>query len=199
MSGLPAGQLLFLLRAGSDTLPTPLNLRRWKIQTDPRCVLCNSLHPTSLHILNGCASTLNQGRYTWGHESVLALIVAFLSPKLAKDQSLYADIRASDTPPATIPSNTLPTTYRPNLVLISGFSISLLELTVCSNTPDGFLNARQRKQSKQSYIELLGDLESAGYCVQYETLEIGSPKSRGVAALGSGGSSPLFVISNWAQ
>ena len=123
-------------------------------------------------------------------------------------------------PPATIPSNTLPTPYRPNLVLISGFSISLLELTVCSNTPDGFLNARQRKQSKQSYIELLGDLESAGYCVQYETLEIGSLghynrsayqalrslipdllnkaqctellKSRGVASIGLRGLEPPF-------
>ena len=30
--GLPSGQLSFLLRAGSDTLPHTLNLKRWKIQ-----------------------------------------------------------------------------------------------------------------------------------------------------------------------
>ena len=42
ISGLPSGQLSFLLRAGSDTLPTPLNLARWRIQADPRCPLCNS-------------------------------------------------------------------------------------------------------------------------------------------------------------
>ena len=30
IAGLPAGQLSFLLRAGADCLPTPLNLRRWK-------------------------------------------------------------------------------------------------------------------------------------------------------------------------
>ena len=29
LAGLPAGQLLFLIRAGADCLPTSLNLRRW--------------------------------------------------------------------------------------------------------------------------------------------------------------------------
>ena len=32
--GLPAGQLSFLLRAGTGTLPTPLNLRRWHLKVD---------------------------------------------------------------------------------------------------------------------------------------------------------------------
>ena len=77
VSGLPSGQLSFLLRAGSDTLPTPLNLSRWKLQTDPQCPLCNSRCPMTLHILNGCPVTLNQGRYTWRYNSVLASIVSF--------------------------------------------------------------------------------------------------------------------------
>ena len=92
ISGLPSDQLSFLLRAGSDTLPTPLNLARWRIQTDPCCPLCNSQRPTILHILNGCPVALNQGRYTWRHDSVLAYIVSFLSPLLDDDQTLYADL-----------------------------------------------------------------------------------------------------------
>ena len=36
-NGLTSGQLSFLLRAGSDTLPTPMNLRRMRIQHDSRC------------------------------------------------------------------------------------------------------------------------------------------------------------------
>ena len=32
--GIPQGQLSFLLKAGSDTLPTAINLKRMKIQCD---------------------------------------------------------------------------------------------------------------------------------------------------------------------
>ena len=49
---LTPGQLSFILWAASDTLPTPLNLHRWKIRTDSKCNLCNSIHPTVNHILN---------------------------------------------------------------------------------------------------------------------------------------------------
>ena len=41
-SGLPHGQLSFLLRAGSDSLPHPANLRRWNIQCASKCPLCSS-------------------------------------------------------------------------------------------------------------------------------------------------------------
>ena len=64
LDGLPAGQLSFLLRAGSDTLPTPLNLKRWRIRVDAKCTLCGALSPTVLHILNGCPIALNQSRHT---------------------------------------------------------------------------------------------------------------------------------------
>ena len=119
---------------------------------------------------------LNQGRYTWRHDSVLAYIVSFLSP-LLDDQTLYADLpghRASDAPLATIPTNIISTSSRPDLVLHCGSEINLLELTVCSNTVEGFSGARARKQSKQVYIEVVGDLEASGYSTTYDTIEIGS-------------------------
>ena len=37
LQGLPAGHMSFLLRAGMDTLPTTLNLRRWKLRADSSC------------------------------------------------------------------------------------------------------------------------------------------------------------------
>ena len=52
--GFHPGQLSFVLRASSDTLPTPLNLRRWHIQTGATCSLCLSPRPTCHHVLNGC-------------------------------------------------------------------------------------------------------------------------------------------------
>ena len=107
-SGLPAVQSSFLLRAGSDCLPTPLNLCRWRIQTDPKYPLCSSPKPTSMHILNGCATALNQGRYTWSHDSVLQSIAKALIIALNKRGKLYADLpglRASNNPPATVPTD----------------------------------------------------------------------------------------------
>ena len=34
--GLPMGQLSFIFRAASNTLPTPINLDRWGYGTDPK-------------------------------------------------------------------------------------------------------------------------------------------------------------------
>ena len=77
-SGLPQGQLSFLLRAGSDTLPTPVNLKRMRIQCASKCTLCSHPRPTTAHILSGCNKSLEQGRYTWRHDSVLKSIVGQL-------------------------------------------------------------------------------------------------------------------------
>ena len=67
-------ELRFALQATTNTVPTPLNLRRWGHQSvDPSCQLCG--RPASLrHILNACPSALNQGRYTWRHDSVLRIL-----------------------------------------------------------------------------------------------------------------------------
>ena len=177
-NGLTSGQLSFLLKAGSDTLPTPMNLRRMRIQCDSRCPLCKAPRPTTAHILNGCPIALNQGRYTWRHDSVLSHIVHSLSHLLPPTYKLFADLsgwRAVDNPPATIPPSILYSPLRPDLVIIDNHdSIRILELTVPSNTPDGLKNARDRKQNKQEYGSLLTDIEVKGWNVTYDTIEIGS-------------------------
>ena len=59
MYGLPAKQLSFVLHAGCDTLPTPMNLARWNIIVSPVCSLCHSRQPTTNHILIGCSTALD--------------------------------------------------------------------------------------------------------------------------------------------
>ena len=56
--GLDDGELRFNLRAISNTLPTPDNLRRWgQNEVDPACPLCG--RPATLrHILNSCEKDL---------------------------------------------------------------------------------------------------------------------------------------------
>ena len=156
LHGLPYGQLSFILKAGSDTLPHPLNLRRLKIQCDSKCPLCQSLRPTTAHILNGCPIALDQGRYTWRHDSILKKILQGIIPLLCSDSKLYADIdqwRAEDTPPSTIPPNILSTLSRPDIVIVHSRSkqIHLLELTIPTNSQKGLDQARERKLNKPEY------------------------------------------------
>ena len=149
LDGLPPGQLSFILRAASDTLPTPLNLRRWRLRVDSKCSLCGSASPTVLHILNTCPTSLNQGRFTWRHDRVLQRLVRGIIPALSKDERLYADLpnhRVCDNPPTTIPQDIVPTSACPDLVIIREKEVLLLELTIPYNSPESLSNARQRKR-----------------------------------------------------
>ena len=137
MAGLPAGQFSFLLRAGTDTLPTPLNLKRWRYRTDPSCPLCGHKQPTVHHILSNCQIALEQGRFTWRHDSALKYLVEGLRNYLEDNVILYADLpnmRASDNPIATIPESTLITSACPDIVLVGHDEITLLELTIPHNS-----------------------------------------------------------------
>jgi len=87
------------LRASSDTLPTPLNLRRWHIQTGATCSLCLSPHPTCHHVLNGFPVALQQSRFIFRHDAVLSCLMAGLQACL-DDVEIFADLdgkRASDS------------------------------------------------------------------------------------------------------
>ena len=113
--GLPQGQFSFLLKVGSDTLPTALNLRWMWIHCGSWCKLCKSPRPTTAHILSSCPEALSQGRYTWRHDSVLKCIWSFPNGPILCNAKLYADLngfRFDDSPPLTIPSSIVATSYR---------------------------------------------------------------------------------------
>ena len=176
-TGLPVGQLLFLIRAGADCLPTPLNLLRWHYRVCNKCPLCNSPTPMSAHILNGCQEALIQGQYTWRHDSVLNCLLSSVRETLSATAHLYADIptwRASESPPATIPTNISTTRARPDIVLIEDLSVNLIELMIPTNTYEALQAARIRKSEKPLYLQLVSNLEDRGLSVSFQTLKIGS-------------------------
>jgi len=178
--GLPAGQLSFILRAASDTLPTPLNLRRWKIQCGAKCPLCGNSRPTVAHILNGCPVALEQGRYTWRHDCVLSTITSALRRYIPTETTIHADLpnlRATEHPPSTIPPSILVTPLKPDLVLLHNGDnqATVIELTCSTNTKSNLAAARSRKQNKEAYEILFSDMINQGWTVDYETLEMGSP------------------------
>ena len=81
---------------------------------------------------------------------------------------LYADNpmwRASDSPPATIPTNISTTRARPDIVLIEDTSVNILEPT---NTREALQATRKRKSGKPLYnFRLINDLEDRGLLIGF--------------------------------
>ena len=67
---LPVNLVSFCLASTFDVLPSPSNIRRWKISTDAACTLCRKDVCTTAHILGACKVALKQGRYTFRHHVV---------------------------------------------------------------------------------------------------------------------------------
>ena len=66
---VPKGILSFALKASTNCLNTPDNLKRWGMKQLANCALCKN-YCTLLHILNYCKVSLVQGRFTSRHNSV---------------------------------------------------------------------------------------------------------------------------------
>ena len=73
-----------------------------------------------------------------------------------------------------MPVSLVPITARPDIVIIQGKDVQLLELTIPINTKDGLQAAHERKQTKPNYIAHVNDLEAMGFSANLDTLEVGS-------------------------
>ena len=71
--------LKFALNATQLTLPTPDNLVIWGKTKMGKCELCKWNSCTLMHVLSGCKVSLNEGRYTWRHDSILKILVSEIS------------------------------------------------------------------------------------------------------------------------
>jgi hypothetical protein len=81
MWNLPHGVLKFALNASIDTLPTFTNLKRWGKRACVNCHLCGNT-VKKFHVLVHCNHTMDQGRMTWKHDSVLKHIAGCLKSAL---------------------------------------------------------------------------------------------------------------------
>ena len=105
---------------------------------------------------------------------MLDCIVSLVSKEIPPCVKLYADLPglcASESPPATLHTDLSTSTARPDIVLVSEESVTMLELTIPSNSKEAIIKAKERKTNKSNYNLLVGDLEERGLSV---TIEIGS-------------------------
>ena len=107
--------------------------------------------------------------------TVLNGLFSQIISKIDSPTKMFADLpgkRASDSPPSTILTDISTTTFRSDLVVITGLEVAFLETRVPFNSPEALAAARSRKPLKSNYLRLVTDLEAKGWSVSYFTLEI---------------------------
>ena len=105
---------------------------------------------TTAYILSGCPAALEDRRYIWRHDSVLQNLWHSLQSQLTRSMLTS---QASHGLKATIPLKVAVTT----LLSHQGWSLHMLEQTVCGNTCNALDAAHTRKSHKQEYLQLLSD------------------------------------------
>ena len=167
---MPKNIFNFSLKYLTNTVATRKNLLKWSIGQSSACSLCLQSE-TLQHVVSSCKSYLDQGRYTWRHDSVLNFIASTLSA--LPSCSIYADLPAFLSP-SLITGDSL----RPDLLLITkNKTLHILEITIGFETNIKVNSDRKALQ----YIPLRQDLCSKYSQIKFTNLSLG--------ALGTVGSS----------
>ena len=168
---MPRGVMAFAMRLSTNSLPSPDNLKRWGKRRISTCPLCSNTG-TLEHIINFCSVALNQGRYTWRHDSVLQHMYNGMVEQKPDNLEIFVDLPNLDFNGSTIPPDILTTTQRPDIVILNRAEkkIFLLELT-CSLEQNAD-TANAYKTTK--YTPLKADLEAKGLSVSLVPFEVGS-------------------------
>ena len=158
-----------IFNAGINTLPSADNLKRWGKRVSDRCSFCGNVQ-TLAHILSNCTVALDQGRFTWRHDSVLKSIVSFVSAKLRPGFSLSSDLVGFQSPTGgVIPPHVLVTPLRPDVFLVNEESreVVLFELTC----PWERNIDRSHEYKENKYAPIVADM-SQNYRVFHFSVEI---------------------------
>ena len=88
-SKLPANIFNFSIEHLNSTLPISKSLHLWNLSTTSDCSFC--LQPESLlHVVAGCKRYLNDGRFTWRHNSAIKFLAQTLQS--IRSAKLYVDL-----------------------------------------------------------------------------------------------------------
>ena len=196
LMAMPGNLTSFCLASPYDTLPSPANLKRWRITTETMCTLCSKDVFTTAHILGACKVSLQQGRYTFRHDTLLREVIEVLktfifdikdsvpiSPKTSiKFVRKGTNVPRKRTPPVVILHHECDWILLVDLnktycfpVHIAIFSNSLkkvilIELTCpCEENMESWHGTKINKYSALKTI-----IESKGWCVELFAVEIGA-------------------------
>ena len=120
---MPRNIFNFTVRYLNNSLATRRNLARWNLSQSADCSFC--LGPESLlHVVAGCKTYLNEGRFTLRHNSALLFIANSLQSIVGS--TLYVDL-SDFLSPCIVTGDA----FRPDLLLVTADKrLFMLELTV---------------------------------------------------------------------
>ena len=157
---MPQNIFNFTIRYLNNTLVTQKNLKNWNLSHTSDCSFC-FLPETLLHVVAGCKTYLEQGRYTWRHNSILNFLTTSL--KAVNESTIYADIPGYLSPSIITGEN-----LRPDLLLNTNnnypYVLELRQSNLDTNAA--------RKHSK--YASLLSDLQRQFKCISFVNLSMSS-------------------------
>ena len=169
---LPRGVLSFADHASIDFLPTFSNLKTWGKISQTKCKFCGN-QETLVLILNSCSVFLNQGRFTWRHDSILVHILKQLKNAIGINSNniqIFSDMPGFTTTGGTLPVNIIVSKLRPDIVIVNTKKkfVHLVELTVPFE--HNISKAHERKTHK--YADLVLDISQNGYNCNLTCIEI---------------------------
>ena len=174
--GLPNHTLRYASRALVDALTTNITCSRVIPGVSPFCPLCSTIGPipqrqSLLHILAGCPSSLQQGRFTFRHDNVLKQMWEGFKAYGQPGSQIWVDLPENKDPlPQGYPSS-LPQDTRPDLlVLLPGGHLHIVELTV----PFESNMAKNHAHKMEKYCHLPGVLSRRFETVTLSAVEIGA-------------------------
>ena len=139
------------------------------------CPLCACPQGTLAHIINFCPVSLNQGRFTWRHDSVLNHLYDQVKAEATTVIEMFSDLPQKGINNSTIPQDIIVTIgygSKPDLVFISRstMNFALFELTcpLDRNLP----KAHSYKVDK--YTDLETYLKEKGWTVSLMPFEVSS-------------------------
>ena len=169
---MPRNVMSFATRLCTNSLNSPDNLVRWGKRKMGTCPLCASPHGTLAHITNFCPVALQQGRYTWRHDSVLQHLTSQIKDLVTKQTEVFADLEGHQINGATIPADIVISAgkgSKPDLVLINRErkEVALMELT-CP-LPQCEQQASMRKHTAYANLQIsLAENGFKTYLVPFE-------------------------------
>ena len=161
LKGLPRGIYNFTIRYLNNTLPNATNTAKWNTLNDNGCPLCHSAQSLG-HVVAGCKTALEQLRYNWRHDSILACLGSFI-PK-GPLFSLYIDI-----PGFNSPSIITGDADRPDFLVITEKVMWILELTAGFET-----NISKNFDRKEKRYSAIVEQLRATHSVKYVNLSMGA-------------------------
>ncbi len=159
---LPKNIFNFTIRyINNNTLPTRKNLSKWGLSSTSDCSFCLSPE-TLLHVVAGCKTYLDEGRFTWRHDSVLNFLASILTK--VQNSRLFVDL-----PGFINPSVLSGDSLRPDILLvIENKCLYILELTV------GYKSNLQinTNRKRQKYLDLIKEQQTCFPTVKFINLSL---------------------------